>query len=171
MEMSKLVLGIDNGISGSISVLREDRPPFWAPTPIKNELSYTKAKKFINRVDAPRLQNMLSDTIGLFSGAKIAIIERPMVNPTRYVATLSAIRALEATLIVLELLGIPYQYADSRSWQKEMLPSGLEGPELKIASLDVGKRLFPGLTETLKIGRAKDCDSLLMAEWARRKNL
>jgi len=51
-----------------------------------------------------------------------------------------------------------------------MLPHGVKGPaELKKASADIGKRLFPGQTEA--IDKHKDADGLLMAEWARRLQL
>jgi hypothetical protein len=96
----------------------------------------------------------------------IAYIERPMVNPTRFQATASALRALEATLIILEELKIPYIYVDSKEWQKDLLPKELKGEELKEASLNIGKRLFPKIDFT----GFKDADGLLIAEWGRRKN-
>jgi hypothetical protein len=87
-----------------------------------------------------------------------------MVNSTRFNATLSAIRALEATLIALEQAQWPYEYIDSKEWQKELLPKGLKGSdELKNASLDIGKRLFP------ELNIKKDADGLLIAEYLRRK--
>ena len=46
-----------------------------------------------------------------------------------------------------------------------MLPSGLKGQELKKASKEIGLMLFPNAQ------KMADYDSLLMAEWARRKNL
>jgi len=60
----------------------------------------------------------------------------------------------------------PYEYIDSKEWQKVLLPKGIKGSdELKKASLDIGKRMFP----TLKI--KKDADGLLIAEYLRRKYL
>jgi hypothetical protein len=58
-------------------------------------------------------------------------------------------------------------YCDSKDWQKDMLPRGCKKEELKTASLDIGKRLFPSIDWK----GFKDADSLLMAEWARRKGL
>jgi hypothetical protein len=89
-----------------------------------------------------------------------------MVNPQRFKASTSALRALEATIIVLEELRLPFQYIDSKEWQKEMLPKGIKGSsELKKASLDIGNRLFPQFKD-VKHG---DRDGLLMAEYCRRK--
>ncbi|MDA3809619.1 MAG: hypothetical protein PF518_04730 [Spirochaetaceae bacterium] len=93
-----------------------------------------------------------------------------MVNPTRFTATLSAIRCLEATIIAFEMYDIPYQYCDSKQWQKELLPAGIKGtPELKKASADIGCRLFPEHEELIQ--KHGDADGLLIAEWARRMNL
>ncbi|MHC4574386.1 MAG: hypothetical protein ACYS76_09695 [Planctomycetota bacterium] len=50
-----------------------------------------------------------------------------------------------------------------------MLPKGCKKEELKKASIDIGCRLFPYHKE--QIIKHKDADSLLIAEWARRKNL
>lgn len=91
-----------------------------------------------------------------------------MINPGRFQASISAVRALEATLITLELLNIPYQYLDSREWQRDILPKGVKGAdELKRASLDVGKRLFPQFAHMFK----GDADGILIAHWARLKGL
>jgi hypothetical protein len=89
-----------------------------------------------------------------------------MVNPMRFLATTSALRALEATLIVIEQLELPYQYIDSKEWQKALLPHGLKREELKKAAIDIAKRLFPQFTN-LSSGQA---DALLIAEYARRIN-
>lgn len=54
------------------------------------------------------------------------LLERPMVNPGRFVATGSALRALEATVIVLEQLRLQPPYIDSNEGQKALLPAGLK---------------------------------------------
>jgi hypothetical protein len=77
---------------------------------------------------------------------------------------LSAVRALEATLIAVEQHQFRYEYIDSKEWQKELLPKNIKGSdELKSASLDVGKRMFP------ELNIKKDADGLLIAEYLRRK--
>lgn len=80
----------------------------------------------------------------------------------------SAMRSMEATLIVLELLQIPYVWLDSKSWQSELLPHGLKGTdELKKASMDVGIRRFPQFKELIQ--KHKDSDGILIAEYCRMK--
>jgi hypothetical protein len=166
---SKLYIGIDNGVSGSLAAIASGFAAF-QPTPIFSEQSYTKTKKRISRVNVTLLAEVLVDwKTQTEAGSILALIERPMVNPGRFNATLSAMRALEATLVVLEFASIPIIYVDSREWQKVMLPAGYEKEELKQASMDIGCRLYPVLRDV--ITKHKDADSLLMAEWARRKGL
>lgn len=159
----KYLIGIDNGVTGSVGLISDDgKDVRFITTPVKKELNYTKAKAYITRIDALELIKILSIADPLTSKV---IIERPMVNPGRFVATISAIRALEATQTVLEQLGLSYSFIDSKEWQKAMLPSGLKGDELKAASLDIGKRTFPFISS-----KHKDMDGLLMAQYCKQKN-
>ena len=116
-------MGIDNGVSGTIGILDEEGQAYLYHTPVKSDLNYQKTKvKHITRIDVNALRALLKkflykDGIGDPLSTKMsmkAAIERPMVNPMRFEATTSALRALEATLIVLESLGIGYQYMDSK---------------------------------------------------------
>jgi len=158
------IIGIDNGVTGSIAILSTTGTlEFHQALPVKSEQSYTKTKQNITRADAPELKAILNDSGLLPHCNNLAVIERPMINPGRFKATLSAMRCLEATLIILEELGIPYRYIDSKEWQKDMLPKGCEKDELKSAAVDIARRLFPAAKATLATA-----DSLLIAEYARR---
>ena len=154
-----IYLGIDNGVSGSVGYIWGGVATY-VKMPVNRVLNYTKSKQWLHRIDGQELSKLLK-----FSGEDCyCMIERPMVNPGRWKATMSAMRAMEATLIVLELLKIPYQFIDSKEWQKALLPSGLEKEELKTASRQVGTRLFPNM----QWGDFKDADGLLIAEYNRR---
>ena len=154
-------LGVDNGVSGSIGIITSENGVFYYPTPIKKCLNYTKAKKWINRVDFTALKEILNK----YSATNVfAFIERPMVNPMRFAASVSALRAFEAVIILLEECCIGYEVIDSKKWQKELLPTGLVGLELKIASLQVVTKLFP----KIELKGFKDGDGLLIAEYCRR---
>lgn len=154
-------IGIDNGVSGAITVLDEaGQILLHIKTPIKNHLNYTKAKAFINRVDSPKLKGILSIWPDDYDDS-FCMIERPMIHPGRFKATISAVRCLEATEILLEELLIPYQFIDSKEWQKALLPSGLVKDELKRGADEVAKRLFPKAIVV-------NSDSLLIAEYCRR---
>jgi hypothetical protein len=162
--VNKIFIGIDNGVTGSIAILKEGSNSDFTfiKTPVKKELNYTKTKAYINRIEVIKLKELFSGLEG--ADFVMALIERPMVNPTRWVASVSAIRALEATQGVLEQLGIPYAFIDSKEWQKALLPSGLKGDELKTASLAVGKRLYPSVTI-----KHPDNDGLLIAHYCKQK--
>lgn len=166
--MQKTYIGIDNGVTGSIGIITASGETFFLKTPVKKEQSYTKAKQNISRLDFLKMQELLLEHT---KGTKcFAIMERPMVNPTRFKAGISAVRCLEATLILLEIMGIPFQYCDSKQWQKELLPHGVIGaPELKKASADIGCRFFPEHEELIM--KHGDADGMLIAEWGRRFNL
>lgn len=169
----KLYIGIDNGTTGSIGITGDGIESVMIETPIVKEQSYTKAKNEISRIDHVALRKWIVDENMIrhhvIANDIIAVIERPMINPMRFKASISAARSLESTLCILEDFGIPRMYVDSREWQKMMLPSGIEGKELKTASKDIGFRLFPHLQEIIK--KHKDADGLLIAEWARRRGL
>jgi len=154
-------LGIDNGVSGSIGIITSSNEVFYFHTPTKKCLNYTKEKKWITRVGYNDLAAMLQ----IYAVSSFALVERPLVNPMMFTATASALRAFETTIIVLENLSIGYEVVDSKEWQKALLPQGMHKEDLKIASLDVAKRLFPKVDFT----GFKDGDGLLLAEYCRRK--
>ena len=160
-------IGMDNGVSNcGIVALTDTNEATLFKLPIKKELSYTKIAKNITRIDYPKLVTLFNSIKDLYPNEQILVgLERPMVNSTRFTASMSAIRALEATLIALEETGLAYQYLDSKEWQHVMLPKNLKGSDaLKKASLDIGKRMFPALK--LK----KDADGLLIAAYLRKQN-
>ena len=167
--LKKLFIGIDNGVSGSIGVtgVVED----FIKTPTVKWLKYTKKKAFITRIDHQKLQKwlqLLLHNSGCSLEEVSVVIERPMVNPTRFNSSTSALRAYEATLIVLENLGLSFEVQDSKAWQKEMLPSGVKGSEeLKKVSKMVGEKLFPQFKDI----KHPDRDGILMAEYLRRTHI
>jgi len=165
--MAKAWIGIDNGVTGSVGVIYDDRPAEYFAMPTKTEQSYTKTAQNVTRIRVPDLQREIVRIKD--SAVTIVALERPYVNPTGIKATLSAIRALEATLIVLEAAGLSFVYVDSRQWTKYLLPLGLKGtPELKKASLDIGRRLYPQVAA--EHPKAKDFDGLLIAHWLKSNN-
>ena len=163
--MSKVYIGIDNGTSGTIAVVGDSITPVFVHTPVKKEQNYTKAKKIISRLDC----TAFLDIVRQEEGADVTVLlERPLVNPTRFVATTTALRCFEAELILLETLRYRIIYIDSKEWQSKMLPKGIKGSdELKKLSLDVGNRLFPQFRDF----KHPDRDGLLIAEYGRRINI
>jgi len=159
-------IGIDNGTSSNgIGVVADSGKNYLFKTPIKKELSYTKVAKKISRIDFPEMLKIFEEIKKLAGEEEmLAGMERPMINPGRFFASMSAMRSLEATLVVLELCTIPYIYLDSKEWQTAVLPKNVGKDDLKKTSLDVGKRLFP------KLSLKGDADGILIAEYLKRKN-
>lgn len=173
--MKVVYFGLDNGVSGSYGIVSVDYATgevksTFGLTPAKKELSYQKSKTaYRTRLDYRSFFILLKE-LKESSDRIIFCMERPMINATRMQASLSAIACLEATLIALEELEIPYSYIDSKEWQKVLLPSGLKGSdEQKKASMDVGCRLFPEHKELIQ--KHKDADGILIAEYLHRKGL
>ena len=160
MSYKSTIIGIDNGTSGTIGVLCKLGETYMISTPTIIQQNYTKTKANISRIDYKELYKFLEQFKG--TGTQ-AVLERPMVNPGRFKASISAVRALEATLIILEQLEISYSYIDSKEWQGKILPIGLKGVELKKASMDIGCRLYPQYKDA--ICKHKDADGLLIATY------
>lgn len=156
--------GIDNGVTGSIGLIFSNGTKLFFKVPTIKEQNYTKTKKRLSRINFPELLAILEP---YKEQIQMCLLERPMVNPTRFQASCSALRALEATLIVLETLEIPLAYVDSKEWQTALLPKGIKGSkDLKVASKEIASRLFPHNKEA--IIKHKDGDGILIAEFCRR---
>jgi hypothetical protein len=162
-----IYIGFDNGVtSNGIGVIHSSGESRLYKLPVKKEASYTKEEKFIHRIDFESLVSLFTEIKANFHAGDPVVVglERPMVNSRRFNASLSAIRALEATLIAIERVEFNKLYIDSKEWQSYLLPGVKGSDELKKASLNLGKQLFP----TLNI--KKDADGLLIAEYLKRKD-
>lgn len=162
--MRRTVIFIDNGVTGSIGIIDSEGNSRFMETPIKRMQDYTKAKNIVSRIDTSAL-GMILDPYSLDPDHVIAYIERPMINPQRWKASMSAIRAHESEQSILDYLMIPYMFVDSKQWQRGLLPSsgkkGVESSTLKKESKDIGLRLFPQHAET--IAKHGDADGILGA--------
>lgn len=168
MENNTTWIGIDNGVSGSIGIITSGGHTNFLKTPTFKHLKYTKKKAYVTRIDTVKLLSVLADA-ALQADMVYIYLERPLINPQRFTASASAMRAWEATLIVIEKLGLRYEIIDSKAWQKELLPKGLKGtPVLKEASKLKGKQLFPQFKEAFQ--KQKDADGMLIAEYCKIKN-
>ena len=154
------IIGIDNGVTGTIGVLGDTTQ--FVKTPVFNDNDYTKKPSKLKRVAIDTLIRFLQPK----GRNAIAYIERPMVNPrSNPKAVKSAIRALEATCIALEMLGIPYHFIDSKAWQAHFFGANIAKDDLKEASRVVGINLYPEHGELIQ--RHGDADGLLIARYAK----
>ena len=159
-----IYVGVDNGCTGSIGIIdTKTNSSIYLNTPVFESLSYLKSRvSFLNRVNVNVLESIF---VPLGKDVKV-MLERPMVNPARFNQSLSAMRALEATLIVLERLNLRYEYIDSKEWQKALLPQHDAKADLKKLSKEIGMRFFP----QIEWKNFKDADGLLIAEYCRIKD-
>jgi len=166
-----IYIGIDNGVSGTIGVIEENgKVVDFIKTPIITEQSCTKTKKNISRLNYNIFFSFIKNIAEQYSNECRIFMERPLINSTRFDATISAVRCLEAQLIAIEQLDLFKDYVDSKCWQSTLLPSGIKGsPELKKASKDIGIRKFPQFKEL--INKHGDADGILITEYARLKKL
>lgn len=163
----KTVIFIDNGNTGSMGWYGEAGAGFCL-VPVKTRMSHHVKPHKIKAVDGPALSDIISDIIkqaGHGGEGVIVCRERPMINPRRWKASLSASRADEAETIVLEAAGVPFIYMDSKTWQHGTLPSsgakGVTSSTLKAESMAEGLRLFPEFSALIK--KHKDADGILGA--------
>lgn len=160
----KTYIGIDNGTTGTIGLRNDDLAEYYK-TPIIFGQDYHKEKKNVSRIDVLPMNAILKKY-----KPSLALLERPMVDKARWKASMTAVRAFEATLIIIEANKIPRMIIDSKEWQSVMLPKKTKGSDaLKKASHDVGIKLFPHLADLIK--KHGDADGILIAEWARRMKL
>ena len=158
-------LAIDNGVSANgVALLGPADLVKYEKLPIKNELSYTREERHITRLDSPGFRSLIKGW-DLPKSDTLVIMERIMINPARFRASISAARCLEAELVILEEFGFELEYCDSKNWQHILLPGIVGSDELKKASLTLGQQLFPS------IKFKKDADSMLIAYWAKNRAL
>lgn len=186
-------IGIDNGSSATIGIIDEKGIGHLFPIPTKSMLNYQKTKvRHITRIDVKALRTLLEPFIheegwkpypfGTYASQALVIekkpivkvaIERPMINALRFQASISGARSLEAVLIVLESLGLGYEFMDSKDWQKKQLPyisvkDKKEYPaKLKQVSKEVGMRLYPNIDWS----KFKDADGLLICRQLQQNNI
>lgn len=162
----KTVIFIDNGNTGSMGWYGEAGAGF-CMVPVKTRMSHHVKPHKVKAVDGHALSCIISDIIKETGGGEGVIVcrERPMINPKRWKASLSASRSDEAETIALEAAGVPFIYVDSKTWQHGTLPSsgakGVTSSTLKAESMAEGLRLFPEFSALIK--KHKDADGILGA--------
>lgn len=161
-------MGVDNGVTGSIGIVRVDGDGVerrFHKIPVKSEPHYRKKGGKITRVDIMPLARIMWWLHPLqYEEPHLIAIERPMVNPGRFQASLSAVRALEAVQIVIDQYAKQYMFIDSKQWQKALLPPEAKGSkELKSASKLLGLDIAPEYSNLIK--QHGDADGLLIAEY------
>lgn len=154
-----VIFGLDNGATGTIScIIRypdKKIDVFFNKTFAKIENDYQKDQQKIARIDWMPLHDWFKDIIAKatrkfkkaydVSSPKIAIVmERPMINADRFKQSKNAARAFEATLIVIEMLGLKENYIiiDSKKWQHHFFGKNTALIDLKEASKNLRAYIY-----------------------------
>lgn len=145
-------IGQDNGITSTVAILSDNDKPVFRKTPVKQ----SNGEKRLNHEEYKKL-------LEPYSGKAIAVLERPMINPSRFKSSISAAKCHEAMRICLEELDIPFIVIDSRIWQNPLFVGKYKKLTTKQASTELGNELFP----EFKQSKHTDRDSLLMAYYAK----
>ena len=162
----ELVISVDNGVTGTIGAISKDTSYIrFFETPVKIDYDYTKEIQKINRIDVLNFKKLLENIINDYNTSKkiLVVLERPMVNPSRFKASKSALRAYEATLIILELMNLQYINIDSKQWQHYLFGKNTTLIDLKKQSKKVGLELFPQFSKLITLHG--DADSLLISKY------
>lgn len=139
-------------------------------TPVIESLDYTKEIQYLNRINHFELKQWFENQINFAKSFYkteikiIVILERPMVNPQRFKQSKSALRAYEATLIVLEILGLNYIIIDSKQWQhsffgKDTSQINLKYESMKLGLLTLNEIYNKGIINELEFQRMSKCIS------------
>lgn len=176
--MSKIIIAIDIGKKGAIVIRRPGyaQDSFFEMPMVKNELDYDKLYSILS-VCTPSPKD--AETIVVFE--KLGVIFGTSKSTAFSMGHQAG--AVEMACIALD---IPYHKVPAKAWQKEMFAntsivtkkskSGKSTvTDTKATALIVAKQLFPNqkLTFGDKATKPHDglVDALLMAEYAKRKNL
>ena len=158
-----IIIGIDNGVTGAVAVITNGNLRILVPTPVLEVTDYQSTKEHrLHRIDHQKLKYFFSKYVQRVAGfdkpAEV-VLERPMINFRRFSASISAARSFEATLVILEQLGLPVKVVSSSFWQcnltKEELLQGqkdtrkylhkrtLTKDDNKQVYAEIAKHMFP----------------------------
>lgn len=150
-----IYIGIDPGAKGGYAILANDIEPYVRPW---HDMAFISAMVMVTKMRE-----------GGKPAKAIVAVEKVGAMPGQGVTSMFSFGQSYGFIQgVLTALGIPYQLVPPRKWKAEF---GLLNTK-KEASVDVAKRLFPGvdLMPTNRCRKESDgmSDSLLLAEYARR---
>ena len=141
MKNNTWVLGIDNGVTGSYTLMNpQGRVVVFKHVPTYKEKKWTKPKvkkyksgltkttyDYVTMIDIDALQKALIMHVGTINDVK-AFLERPAIS---YAASWSMLTSISAAMswayviYVLKKLKIDVSTIDSLTWQKALIPEAL----------------------------------------------
>lgn len=170
----KTYIGIDIGKKGAICVLNSDGIEIQPMPMIKDELAYSDLFDLI--------QHVQNSTLTKTGGNPHVVFEKLGVIFGSSKATAFSMGYQSGAVEMMISLGIPYTKVPAKQWQKDMFQgvdvikkTGKTSNDTKSMALIAAKRIFPHQKLTFGDRATKPhdgiVDALLMAEYAKRKNL
>jgi len=171
----KTYIGIDIGKKGAICVLNPDGIEIYPMPMVKDELAYSDLYDLMQHIQAV--------TLAKTGGNPHVVFEKlGVIFGSSKVTAFSMGYQSGAVEMMMISLGIPYTKVPAKQWQKDMFQgvdvikkTGKTSNDTKSMALIAAKRIFPNqkLTFGERATKPHDglVDALLMAEYAKRKNL
>lgn len=160
--MNSLIMGIDNGSSGSWCVVdTNSQIRAFGVNPSIEDLDYltSRVSKY-KRLDEQTFATLLCKFAGPKQTELSVVLEKPSTRGM-YGSDVKAARYFESQLVVLRQLRIGYKVINSKVWQSRYLPTGTKPKQTKFASLHLGCQMYPAYAEAFT--KQKDADALFIA--------
>lgn len=163
-EINKIYIGIDGGLSGGITVLKDSKIVEMIAMPIH---SSTKGR---NEYDCQKIIELLKN----YDNSTV-ILEKAQYTPKLGgTASFSFGKSYGMMIGMLTALKIRYHIVAARTWQREIFRD-INYKDTKHASILIATRLFPDVsflaTKKSKKHHNGLTDSCLIACWAERNNI
>ena len=104
-DMSKIYVGLDNGVSGSIGIVGDDIESVFVKTPVKKVQDYTKAKKEVSRLDYSKFmeRSFIMDTSSIESLKLVRKTNQDLLNffNDSYISKLEQVQSLKTELTTI----------------------------------------------------------------------
>ena len=160
-------VGVDVGKNGFLALLDECGTLYCEPMPMIEPSG--KGKRRYDVALLVRILRTWNDTFDV----KLTAVEKQQVHPGQgSVSGFSLGEGFGIMVGVVTALGIPLECPHPKTWQAEMLRD-VPGSDTKARSVEACGRLFPAVdlrrTERCKGPDNNKSDSILIAEWARRR--
>jgi len=163
MFNAKTIIGIDVGLTGALCILGDDGSEIIEdlPTMVSSKTAVVK-----NQLNGQALTELLRPWAGRFKNNSICYIEKQAARPKQGVASMFSLGHSYGVCIgVCNGLTIPFKLVSPKSWKNyHKLTSD------KQQSLDLAKKLFPSMTDSLKLKKHHNrAESILIAAYATAK--
>jgi len=166
--MNRVIIGIDNGLTGGLVALSDHPGP-----PIAMTVMPTRGKAKGNEVDALAVYEWILNLACAFTDIT-AILETPGKHSPGVQALCSMWDSYGAIRAILECRSIRHHRITPQAWQKVMLVGCAKG-DTKPAALARTRQIWPqeSFLATARSSKPHEglCDAALIAEYARRQNL